>query len=90
MTIPSRTPIVQPNVTRETVAEAASEAATAAAPFLPRKVRATIYSIAVAIGLAAPALGIVLGGQIGDGLIVMGAAATAITGATALSHINGS
>jgi hypothetical protein len=90
MTTPSRSPIVNPNLTSDAVAEAAKDTATAAAPFLPKRARAVIYGVAGAIGLAAPSVGIVLGGQLGDGLIVIGAAATAITGVTALSHVSGS
>lgn len=81
-------PIINPDVSPEAVAKAASDTAQAASPFLPAKARAIIYAVAGAIGLASPSVGLVLGGQVGDALIVIGAAATAITGVTALSHVS--
>lgn len=84
-----RTPIVQPDLSPETVDHAITETLTVAAPFLSVKVRARIYTVAGAIGVICIAAAPVVGGLIGDVLGGIGAAATAASSVTALSHISG-
>lgn len=77
--------IVKPNASGITPAVAA--VAAVAAPFIPAKIRAVIYSIAGTVSVIALALSPVLGGTVGVVLGIVGAAAAAVTTATALSHI---
>lgn len=61
--------------------------ATAVAPFLPAKARAAIYVVGGLVGVVAGSAAAILGGQLGEALAIIGSAATALTGVTALSHV---
>ncbi|MEO7018358.1 MAG: hypothetical protein ABI067_17760 [Leifsonia sp.] len=81
------TPVVKPDLSTATVDHAIVELATTATPFIPAKVRATIYAVGGVIVVAAGALAPVIGGTVGVVLDGVGAAAGALTSTLALSHI---
>lgn len=56
--------------------------------FLSPKVRAGIYAVAGVIAVVAGAAAPVFGGVVGDTLGVVAAAAAAVVGSTALSHVS--
>lgn len=83
----TKTPIVAPDLSAATVDKAVAEVTAAAKPFIPAKLRATIYTVGGLIGVVSIATAPVFGGTIGDVLGGIGAAATALTSTLAVSHI---
>jgi len=79
-------PIIQPDPSK--IPDAVGVIEHAAEPFIPAKVRATIYSVAGFVAIAAAAAAPVAGGVVGEVLSIVGAAAAAIVGTTALAHVS--
>lgn len=82
------TPIVDPNLSAGTITTAASEISNAAAPFIPAKIRAGIYSIGGLVIVVAGAVAPVVGGTVGNILDVAASAVGALVGAVAVSHVS--
>jgi hypothetical protein len=81
------TPIVSPDVAE--IDPAIATVVTKVAPFIPAKVRATIYTISGIVGVIAAATAPVVGGTVGVVLDVIGGAATVLASSVALSHVSG-
>jgi hypothetical protein len=81
-------PLVAPDLSNKTVDAALVTLTTASAPFLPAKVRATIYTVGGLVVVATSAVAPVVGGTIGVILESISAACAAVISATALGHIN--
>lgn len=62
---------------------------TVADPFIPAKVRASIYVIGTVAATALEAVAPVVGGTVGVVVQISGAALAALVGAIALSHVSG-
>lgn len=58
-------------------------------PFIPAKVRATIYAVGTVVSTTLEAVSPVVGGTVGQVMQIVGAAAGALVGAIALSHVSG-
>ena len=82
------TPIVNPDHSQEKLGEAESAIITSALPFIPAKVRATIYTVAGIVGVIALPVAAIVGGEVGTVLDDVAAAAAIVSGVTALAHIN--
>jgi hypothetical protein len=80
-------PVVKPDLSAATVDKAVTDIGTAAKPFIPAKLRATIYTVGGLIGVVTIASSPVFGGTLGEVLGGIGAAATALTSTLAVSHI---
>lgn len=81
-------PIVDPNLNKATIDTAVSEISNAAAPFIPAKIRAAIYSIGGLVIVVAGAVAPVVGGTVGNILDVAASAIGALVGAVAVSHVS--
>jgi hypothetical protein len=81
-------PIVAPDLSAATVDKAVTALATAAGPFIPAKIRATIYTVGSLVSVAAFAVAPVIGGHVGVVVDLVGGASVALTGALAISHVN--
>ncbi|HEY4267538.1 MAG TPA: hypothetical protein VGM94_05030 [Galbitalea sp.] len=82
------TPIVKPDLSQDTLGAAESAIATSALPFIPAKVRATIYTVAGIVGVVALPVAAIVGGEVGTVLDDVAAAAAIVSGVTALAHIS--
>lgn len=83
---PSKDPLIDPDLSKETVEQSTSDVANAVAPLVSAKVRGWIYVSAGLVGTIAPAVGIVLGGTVGTALAVVGASAAAVAAAFARAN----
>ncbi|MFE4469563.1 hypothetical protein ACFRFH_12180 [Leifsonia sp. NPDC056824] len=81
-------PVVAPDLSEKTVDTAVAQLGTVAGPFIPAKVRATIYTVGTLVTVGAVAIAPVIGGHIGSVIDLIGSAAAALTGALAISHIS--
>ncbi|MET4703097.1 hypothetical protein [Frigoribacterium sp. UYMn621] len=86
--IPVPVPLIAPDLSNETVDKALVTVTETAAPFLPPKVRAAIYTVGGIVAVAAGAAAPVIGGTIGVVLESVAAAAAAVISVSALSHIS--
>jgi hypothetical protein len=84
---PAPTPLVAPDLSNKTVDAALVTLTGVAVPFLPKKVRATIYAVGGIVVVAAGAVAPVVGGTIGIVLESVAAASAAVISTSALSHI---
>lgn len=80
-------PTVAPDLSSATVDKAVSQLATAATPFIPAKVRATIYTVGGLVIVGAGAVAPVIGGTVEVVLNGISAAVGALTAALAVSHV---
>lgn len=81
-------PVVAPDLSAPTINNAVTNITTAAAPFIPAKVRAAIYTVGSLVSVAAFAVAPVIGGHVGVVIDLVGGATVALNGALALSHVS--
>lgn len=80
--------LVSPDLSPANVDQLATVLTEQLGPFIPKKARAVVYATAGLIAVVAPSIGLVVGGTVEIILIGVGAAAAAIAGTMALSHLN--
>lgn len=80
-------PLVATDLSAATVDTAVSELATASAPFIPKKIRAVIYTVGGLVAIAAGAVALVIGGVIGRDLDLIGSAAGVVVAVLGVSHV---
>lgn len=83
----TKSPIVDPDLSQEKLGTLESAVITEALPFIPAKVRATIYVVAGVAGAVALPAAAILRGEIGTVLDDIAAAAAIVASVTAVSHI---
>lgn len=81
----TKKPVIDPDLSK--IPEVTGDIEKAVEPFIPAKVRAGIYSVCGVIAVAATGAAEVVGGTVGEVLGIVGAAAAAVVGTTAISHI---
>jgi hypothetical protein len=82
------TPIISPDLSEGAVDNAVTIITEQAEPFLSKKVRATIYTVAGLIAVVGVSIAPVIGGTVGTIIDGISAAAAAITSVLAVSHIS--